>query len=30
MTDTFTKGFGDKAIENLVKKARQRKLPIDI
>ena len=30
MTDTFTKGFGDKAIENLVKKARERKLPIDI
>mgnify|MGYP001455335526 FL=1 len=30
MTDTFTKGFGSKAIENLVKKARQRKLPMDI
>ena len=30
MTDTFTKGFGNKSIEDLVKKARQRKLPIDI
>ena len=30
MTDTFTKGFGNKSIEDLVKKARQRKMPIDI
>ena len=30
MKDTFTKGFGDNAIEDLVKKAKERKLPIDI
>ena len=30
MTDTFTKGFGNKSIEDLVKKARKRKLPMDI
>ena len=30
MTDTFTKGFGDNAIEDLVKEAKERKLPIDI
>lgn len=30
MTDTFTKGFGNKSVEDLVKKARQRKLPMDI
>ena len=30
MTDTFTKGFGDNALENLVKEAKERKLPIDI
>ena len=30
MTDTFTKGFGNKSIEDLVEKARERKLPMDI
>ena len=30
MTDTFTKGFGDNALEDLVKEAKERKLPIDI
>ena len=30
MTDTFTKGFGDNALEDLVKEAKKRKLPIDI
>ena len=30
MTDTFTKGFGDKAIENLVEEAKEKKLPLDI